>query len=213
MQRVLMACLACVWVLAWQVDAHAQGTADTVILQDGTLLRGTIVEVSPNAYVVIQTATGETRRFEVANVRYAGPSERAPTAAAEIGEPAPPEEAVQPYQLELLQAPQGPPRPTLGVPAMAFTLGTGLLVLGGVLIPVSYDSDFDDYNKAVYSLGQVIMISGAMLAITGLIWLFVRGKQRRRWRGEHALTVPQFGFAPVIAPEHGHYGIRGVLSF
>lgn len=211
MKMLQVAVLACVLVLAWQTDAQAQGTTDTVILVDGTLVRGTIVEVSPNAYVVIQTATGETRRFEVANVRYAGPSERAPTASVEIGHPAPSSQA---YQLQPSQVPQGPPRPTLGVPAMVFTLGTGLVVLGGVLIPISYDASTDEYNDTIGNLGMVIMNSGAMLAITGLIWLFVRGKQRRRWgREDRRLTVPQFGFAPLIAPEDGHYGFQGRVSF
>lgn len=79
MKRALVAGVVCVLAFAWHVEAQAQGTADTVILHDGTLLRGTIVEMSPNDYVVIQTATGETRRFESEQVRYAGPSDRAPS--------------------------------------------------------------------------------------------------------------------------------------
>ena len=81
MKRALVAGMMCVLVFAWRAEAQAQGTADTVILHDGTLVRGTIVEVRPDDYVVIQTATGETRRFESDQVRYAGPSDQAPSAS------------------------------------------------------------------------------------------------------------------------------------
>lgn len=51
-------------------------------MNDGGMLRGTIVESEPGRYVVISLPTGETRRVAWREVRYAGPAARAPHPAA-----------------------------------------------------------------------------------------------------------------------------------
>jgi hypothetical protein len=60
----------------------AAAPLDLVRTNDGGMLRGTIVESLPQQYVVIALPTGETRRIEWANVRYAGPAASAPEAAS-----------------------------------------------------------------------------------------------------------------------------------
>jgi hypothetical protein len=77
-------------VLLFATRAFAQGapssssasSMDIVKLRNGSLYRGTIVELVPNDHVRIDLPGGEERRFDMRDVAYAGaaPSERAPTA-------------------------------------------------------------------------------------------------------------------------------------
>jgi hypothetical protein len=53
--------------------ALAQALPDVVRLNDGSFVRGTIVERVEGDHVVIQTATGELRSIPLATVQYAGP--------------------------------------------------------------------------------------------------------------------------------------------
>src|SRR4051794_21414836 len=47
---------------------------DVVKLKDGSLLRGTIVELKAKEFVQIQLLTGEVRRLGMDQVEYAGPA-------------------------------------------------------------------------------------------------------------------------------------------
>lgn len=77
--------------------AHAQAAApDVVMLHSGGMLRGTIAESVPGEYVVILLVTGETRRVDAAEVKYAGPATGAPGQAAPPPPAAPPPVAPPP---------------------------------------------------------------------------------------------------------------------
>ena len=55
---------------------------DAVRLNSGGLYRGTIAEMVPGQHVVILLVTGDSRRFEMADVAYAGPANRDPAGQA-----------------------------------------------------------------------------------------------------------------------------------
>lgn len=57
---------------------------DVVLLNNGNLFRGTIAE-KVESHTIIVLITGETRRFVASEIRYAGPAERLPEAAAAPG--------------------------------------------------------------------------------------------------------------------------------
>jgi hypothetical protein len=65
-------------------SGSAGKAGDIVKLKNGGLVRGTISELIPDDAVVIVTLSGETRRFPMAEVEYAGPEKReaAPAPAA-----------------------------------------------------------------------------------------------------------------------------------
>lgn len=60
----------------------AVAAPDLVRLKDGSMLRGTIGELVANDHVTIVTVTGETRRFNLTEVSYAGPASQAPAPMA-----------------------------------------------------------------------------------------------------------------------------------
>lgn len=60
-------------------SAPASPPLDVVMTHDGGMVRGTIIESVPGQYAVITLPTGETRRFDGAQIRYAGPRSGAPT--------------------------------------------------------------------------------------------------------------------------------------
>ncbi len=70
--------------------APSTAAPDVVRLRNGGLLRGTISELVPGESVVLITATGEVRRFAMADVEYAGPAAGLPGAAAPPAASAPP---------------------------------------------------------------------------------------------------------------------------
>src|SRR5258706_12993919 len=81
--------------LALPTGAQAQTPPDQVMLTNGGMLRGTIIENMPGDHVTIQLPTGETRRFAAAEVQSAGPAQasspvmQAPTGPAQQLPPAP----------------------------------------------------------------------------------------------------------------------------
>lgn len=83
--KTLVMALVCSVVVGSSVMARAEEQPlDTVVTQDGALVRGRVVELVPQQRIVLQTATGETRTIEWAQVaRTDGPS------FAPIGAPAP----------------------------------------------------------------------------------------------------------------------------
>lgn len=46
---------------------------DVVRLKNGGMVRGSIIELAPSSFVVVELKNGETRRFEMSEVEYAGP--------------------------------------------------------------------------------------------------------------------------------------------
>jgi hypothetical protein len=62
---------------------------DVVLLKNGGMLRGTISELVPNEYVIIDTTSGKQRRIDMAEVKYAGPAKDAPSAEAPAKSDAP----------------------------------------------------------------------------------------------------------------------------
>ncbi|MDD9939302.1 MAG: hypothetical protein OXT09_37295 [Myxococcales bacterium] len=76
---------------AWAQDAAppvASVPADLVTTIDGGMYRGTIITKEPGQYVDLMLPNGETRRFEMAQVQYAGPADQQP--AEPRAEPAQP---------------------------------------------------------------------------------------------------------------------------
>lgn len=65
--------------------AQAASPPDVVRLDDGGLLRGTIVELDPNGSVTIQLVTGEVRTIPMSEVTYAGEASGSQAGAAEPG--------------------------------------------------------------------------------------------------------------------------------
>jgi hypothetical protein len=61
--------------------ATASAPLDVVLLNDGSMFRGTISELVANDHVVIVLASGDSRRFAFSAVRYAGPASGAPETA------------------------------------------------------------------------------------------------------------------------------------
>jgi hypothetical protein len=78
--------------LAQTSPPSASALADVVKLKDGSIYRGTIVELVPGDHVDIVLPSGQTRRFPMSDVAYAGaatPHEDVPAAAASPPAPAP----------------------------------------------------------------------------------------------------------------------------
>jgi hypothetical protein len=71
--------------------APAVSISDVVKLKNGAIFRGTILELVPNDHVDLKTASGETKRFPMSDVAYAGvsdtPSPPPPPRAAEATRP------------------------------------------------------------------------------------------------------------------------------
>lgn len=59
-----------------RADASARTHPDLVQMKDGGFFRGTILELVPGEYVLIETASGELRRIEASGTEYIGPAER-----------------------------------------------------------------------------------------------------------------------------------------
>lgn len=89
---VLAACLSSASLVV-APRAHAEPPAyvarDVVMLKDGGMVRGNIRELVPNEYVVIDMQGGESRRFAMSEVHYAGTVEDAPGQPAPKAAPAP----------------------------------------------------------------------------------------------------------------------------
>lgn len=56
--------------------ALANSPPDLVRLKNGGMVRGSILELVPDSFVVVELKNGETRRFEMSEVEYAGPEDR-----------------------------------------------------------------------------------------------------------------------------------------
>jgi hypothetical protein len=96
---VLAASLFGAFVVPWSEAAWAQSAVpatgapavgDTVRLKDGSVFRGTIVELVPGEHVDLLLPSGETRRFPMADVTYQGPVRPPPAAPTQ---PKPPVES------------------------------------------------------------------------------------------------------------------------
>ena len=63
---------------------------DVVLLNDGGMVRGTLIEVAPNDHVSLMLPNGQMRRFEAADVSYYGPSADAPALTTDPSPATPP---------------------------------------------------------------------------------------------------------------------------
>jgi hypothetical protein len=61
---------------------QASDVSDAVVLKDGSRFRGAITELVPRDHVVILLPSGESRRYEMGQVEYAGPAAQASAPAA-----------------------------------------------------------------------------------------------------------------------------------
>lgn len=68
-------------------NGTAASAPDVVRLKNGGLLRGTISELVVGESVTIVTVTGKTREFPMAEVEFAGPADKAPSAAPATSTP------------------------------------------------------------------------------------------------------------------------------
>jgi hypothetical protein len=92
-------------LLSLSAGASAQQTPpDVVKLRDGSMFRGTIAELVAHDHVDIVLSSGQTRRFPLADVTYAGPS-----AASTAAPPSPPPPPPPP------PPPSGAPQPLVGM--------------------------------------------------------------------------------------------------
>lgn len=85
----MRALILCVAVCSSPGLAMAQSTPDlpdVVLMTDGGMARGTIVESVPGAQVTIRLASGESRTIAWAAVRYAGPESERPAPPNPRGE-------------------------------------------------------------------------------------------------------------------------------
>src|SRR5579883_414389 len=71
---------------AAQQAAPGAGVSDEVHLKDGSVFRGTITERVPRDHVDLLTPNGQTRRFPMSEVTYAGPAQGG--AGGSVPEPA-----------------------------------------------------------------------------------------------------------------------------
>ena len=155
MNKLLIGFVAIMSLLSSLGHASAQETSDTVVLYDGTLVRGTILEVSPQSHVIIRTASGETRRFDAAQVRYAGPSDQAPATTmggATMGSPPPPPPPGTTAAPATLSTPATTPASNGDLPIRIVDDGEGLTLK--LLIGTAYGSA-GAYSLAMYSFRTI----------------------------------------------------------
>lgn len=87
--------------LAQQAPAPAAASAqalppDVVRLKNGGMVRGTILEIVPDAHVQIRSATGELRQYPMKDVLYAGAAANDPAVAPQPAGAVPPGSAAAP---------------------------------------------------------------------------------------------------------------------
>ncbi len=87
-------------------SSAATSFPDVIMLKDGNMVRGTIVELDKTKEVTIQTPTGKTRTIPMTEVEYAGPEANRPRAAA-----APPALPPPPPPPQVASRPQPPVQP------------------------------------------------------------------------------------------------------
>jgi hypothetical protein len=120
--RSLAPRLAAFAVLLAASSALAQGgenLGDVVMLNDGSFLRGTLVEYAAGDYAVLLTLGGQLRRFDGPQIRYAGPATGMPASPNTAGAPAAAAGSTGPTTSESSAAPPaadgsqaGPQRPS-----------------------------------------------------------------------------------------------------
>lgn len=208
--------------------AQQQGT---VYMNDGSVLTGQVIEFVPGDHITLQIGSstpivipqGNISRVEMgqADPLATQPYSPQPIEVQTYGQPYQPQ-AQQPYQLQQpYTQPYAPParrRPGLGLPITFLAVGAVLVISGGVLIATANADDYyDDYYGTDDSLrlpGIALAAAGSVFMGLGVLFLVVRIKQRRNWSREQQQGVqPQYGFAPVIAPEQSLYGVQGMLRF
>jgi hypothetical protein len=131
---VLSFALAAFTAVAAPSVARAADAPDLVKLKDGSMYRGTIAELVAGDHVVITLATGETKRFAMADVASAGPAPTAPPVAP----PAPP---------------PPPPASSTGAASLALTANTDDVTF-------SIKTGEAEFSGAGFAGGRAVYVSG-----------------------------------------------------
>jgi len=227
----------CALALALLIPAAAEAQQQgTVYLNDGSVLSGQVIEFVPGDHITLQIGTTAPIVIPQANIARvemgqpaAAPQPFAPQPTQPYQPPPPQQQQqayqpMQPYQPYQLQQPyQQPParrKPGLGMPITFMAVGAVMAITGGALISLSY-YDYDDYyyddygtDEALFYPGVALATAGGVMFTLGVVFLIIRIGQRRRWTRENAAPAqPQYGFAPIIAPERQLYGLAGTLNF
>jgi hypothetical protein len=221
--------LALALLIPAAADAQQQGT---VYLNDGSVLSGQVIEFVPGDHITLQIGTTPPIVIPQANIarvemgQTAAPPQPFAPQPTQPYQPPPQQQAYQPaqqpYQPYQLQQPYSAParrKPGLGLPITFMAVGAVMAITGGALISLSFDSYdyYDDYGTDE-SLASTPASRSPRRVVCSSRWAwcscsFVMG-QRRRWTQEQAAPVqPQYGFAPIIAPERQLYGLAGTVSF
>lgn len=127
----------------------------------------------------------------------------------------------QPYQPYQLQQPYSAParrKPGLGLPIVFLSARAVMAITGGALDPALLRHlrllRRLRHGREPLDPGVALAATGGVFFTLGVVFLIIRLGQRRRWTREQAAPVqPQYGFAPIIAPERQLYGLAGTVSF
>jgi hypothetical protein len=220
--------LALALLIPAAADAQQQGT---VYLNDGSVLSGQVIEFVPGDHITLQIGTTPPIVIPQANIarvemgQTAAPPQPFAPQPTQPYQPPPQQQAYQPaqqpYQPYQLQQPYSAParrKPGLGLPITFMAVGAVLAITGGALISLSFDTYdyYGDYgtDESLFYPGVALAATGGVFFTLGVVFLIIRLGQRRRWTQEQAAPVqPQYGFAPIIAPERQLYGLAGTVSF
>jgi len=154
--------------------AADEAPLDLIVMKDGALVRGHVVEMVPNARIVIQIATGETRTVEWAQIaRTEGPS-FAPISSAP---PAPTQPPVQPTPIVIAE-PLLTPAPGR-VPLQVESTGQQLRVGE----PVGTGTAYNGRDVVTVRFGRTVCSTPCTLHVApGSVGLWVEGAGQRTRR-------------------------------
>lgn len=215
--------LALALLIPAAADAQQQGT---VYLNDGSVLTGQVIEFVPGDHITLQigaTPPIVIPQASIARVEMGQAAPPQPFAPQPTQPYQPPQQqqayqpAQQPYQPYQLQQPYSAPvrrKPGLGLPIAFLSIGAVMAISGGVLISSS-DSTYYYTDETLLYPGIALATTGGVFFTLGVVFLLIRLGQRRRWTQEQQAqpVEPQYGFAPIIAPERQLYGLQGMVSF
>lgn len=216
-------------------DAQQQGT---VYFNDGRVLSGQVLEYVPGDHITLQIGNTQPiviQNADIARVELGPPPSPIqpfapeptqpplyqtqpyqPPPQQQAYQPVQPYQPAQPYQLQQPYS-QPPPRrkPGLGLPITFLSIGAVLALSGGALISLSNDTYYTGTDESLLYPGIAFATAGGVFFTLGVVFLFIRIGQRRRWTQEQQgqPVQPQYGFAPIISPEQSLYGLAGMMTF
>lgn len=95
---VVLCCLAQPAIATEPVIEPSDSTDRVVILNNGAVYRGEVVELEPRSHVVLRLASGAVRRFEWRDLRRVGGTSASPPAAPSARAPVPVPERLPPHE-------------------------------------------------------------------------------------------------------------------